>query len=55
MLLHKMKTLKEAQRLKLHSENSENSEGDEFTFSVETKIFTLSLIDQSIDTRSNNS
>ena len=32
-----------------YSENSENSEGDEFTFSVETKIFTSSLIDQSIE------
>ena len=31
------------------SENSENSEGNEFTFSVETKIFTSSLIDQSIE------
>ena len=30
-------------------ENSENSDGDEFTFSVETKIFTSSLIDQSIE------
>jgi len=28
---------------------SENSESDEFTFSVETKIFTSSLIDQSIE------
>ena len=32
-----------------YSENSENSDGDEFTFSVETKIFTSSLIDQSIE------
>ena len=32
-----------------YSENSENSKGDEFTFSVETKIFTSSLIDQSIE------
>ena len=32
-----------------YSENSENNEGNEFTFSVETKIFTSSLIDQSIE------
>ena len=32
-----------------YSENSENNESEEFTFSVETKIFTSSLIDQSIE------
>ena len=32
-----------------YSESSENNESEEFTFSVETKIFTSSLIDQSIE------
>jgi len=32
-----------------YSENSEINESEEFTFSVETKIFTSSLIDQSIE------
>ena len=32
-----------------YSENSANNESEEFTFSVETKIFTSSLIDQSIE------
>ncbi len=32
-----------------YSENSENNESEEFSFSVETKIFTSSLIDQSIE------
>ena len=32
-----------------YSENSEDNESEEFTFSVETKIFTSSLIDQSIE------
>jgi multidrug efflux system membrane fusion protein len=32
-----------------YSENSENNESEELTFSVETKIFTSSLIDQSIE------
>ncbi len=32
-----------------YSENAENNESEEFTFSVETKIFTSSLIDQSIE------
>ncbi len=32
-----------------YSENSAKNESDEFTFSVETKVFTSSLIDQSIE------
>jgi len=32
-----------------YSEDSENNESEEFTFSVETKVFTSSLIDQSIE------
>ena len=32
-----------------YSENFEDNESEEFTFSVETKIFTSSLIDQSIE------
>ena len=32
-----------------YTEDSENNESEEFTFSVETKVFTSSLIDQSIE------
>ena len=32
-----------------YSEDSKNNESEEFTFSVETKVFTSSLIDQSIE------
>ena len=32
-----------------YSQDTENNDNEEFTFSVETKVFTSSLIDQSIE------